>query len=155
MPISKAQQKAVSKYMKEHYDEIKLRIEKGRKEEIKAHAKVYGESVNSFIGRAIKETMERDWSINKLNVTAAPPTEASSIKQQTAKPEQTAASLTEQEPSKSFIEDVENKVNLIKLLADVNYQLDIEETYGFETLRALLDKARQQEREMEKAAIES
>ena len=56
MPISKAQQKAVSKYMKEHYDEIKLRIEKGRKEEIKAHAKVYGESVNSFIGRAIKET---------------------------------------------------------------------------------------------------
>ena len=157
MPISKAQQKAVSKYMKEHYDEIKLRIGKGRKEEIKAHAKVYGESVNSFIGRAIKETMERDRSINKLNVTAAPPTEASPIKQQTAEPEQTAVPLAGQEPSKSFIEEVEieNKVNLIKLLSDVNYQLDIEEAYGFETLRALLDKARQQESEREEIAEEN
>ena len=26
MPVSKAQQKAVSKYMKENYDEIKIRI---------------------------------------------------------------------------------------------------------------------------------
>ena len=29
MPVSKAQQKAVSKYMKENYDEIKIRIPKG------------------------------------------------------------------------------------------------------------------------------
>ena len=30
MPATKAQQKAVSKYMKENYDEIKVRVEKGR-----------------------------------------------------------------------------------------------------------------------------
>lgn len=60
MPASKAQQKAVSKYMKENYDEIKVRVAKGRKDEIKAHAEAHGESVNGFIGRAIDETMERD-----------------------------------------------------------------------------------------------
>ena len=32
MPVSKAQQKAVSKYMKENYDEIKRRIPKGKKD---------------------------------------------------------------------------------------------------------------------------
>lgn len=58
--VSKAQQKAVSKYMKENYDEIKVRVDKGRKAEIKAHADIQGESVNAFISRAIVETMERD-----------------------------------------------------------------------------------------------
>lgn len=60
MPASKAQQKAVTKYMKENYDEIKVRVEKGQKTAIKAHAESRGESVNGFIGRAISETMERD-----------------------------------------------------------------------------------------------
>ncbi len=60
MPATKAQQRAVSKYMKENYDEIKVRIEKGRKAEIQAHAVARGESVNGFIGRAISEAMERD-----------------------------------------------------------------------------------------------
>lgn len=60
MPVSKAQQKAVSKYMKENYDEIKVRISKGQKDTIKAHADEHGESVNGFINRAITETMERD-----------------------------------------------------------------------------------------------
>lgn len=60
MPVSKAQQKAVSKYMKENYDEIKVRVEKGKKDIIKAHAESRGESVNSFIGRAIEQTIEQD-----------------------------------------------------------------------------------------------
>ena len=64
MPASKAQQKAVSKYMKNNYDEIKVRVEKGRKAQIQAHAEVQGESVNGFINRAIAETMERDQSHN-------------------------------------------------------------------------------------------
>lgn len=59
-PASKAQQRAVSKYMKENYDEIKVRVEKGRKDEIKAHAERRGESVNAFIGRAIDNQIERD-----------------------------------------------------------------------------------------------
>lgn len=60
MPASKAQQKAVTKYMKENYDEIKVRVDKGRKDEIKVHAEARSESVNGFINRAISETMERD-----------------------------------------------------------------------------------------------
>lgn len=60
MPASKAQQRAVSKYMKENYDEIKVRVDKGQKEIIKAHSEARGESVNGFIGRAIAEAMERD-----------------------------------------------------------------------------------------------
>lgn len=60
MTATKAQQRAVSKYMKENYDEIKVRTEKGKKERIKAHAESHGESVNAFINRAIDETIERD-----------------------------------------------------------------------------------------------
>ena len=60
MTASKAQQRAVNKYMKENYDEIKVRTDKGKKEKIKAHAESHGESVNAFINRAIDETMERD-----------------------------------------------------------------------------------------------
>jgi len=60
VPASKAQQRAVSKYMKENYDEIKVRVEKGQKEIIKAHAEKNGKSVNSFINEAITEKMERD-----------------------------------------------------------------------------------------------
>lgn len=60
MAVTKAQQRAVSKYTKENYDEIKVRVEKGQKETIQAHAAALGESVNGFIGRAIAETMERD-----------------------------------------------------------------------------------------------
>lgn len=60
MPVSKAQQKAVSKYMKANYDEIKIRVPKGDKDRIKEHAEKQGESVNGFIQRAIKQTMEED-----------------------------------------------------------------------------------------------
>ncbi len=60
MTATKAQQRAVNKYMKENYDEIKVRTDKGKKEKIKAHAESRGESVNAFINRAIDETMGRD-----------------------------------------------------------------------------------------------
>ena len=59
--ISKAQQKAVHKYVKNNYDRIELTVKpKGKKEDIKAHAEQNGETLNSFINRAINETMERD-----------------------------------------------------------------------------------------------
>ena len=60
MPATKAQQRAVNKYMKENYDRVNLTVPKGRKEQIKAHAEAHGESVNGFITRAIDETIERD-----------------------------------------------------------------------------------------------
>ena len=60
MPASKAQQKAVNKYMAANYDRINLTVEKGRKEIIKAHAEARGESVNGFINRAIENPMAID-----------------------------------------------------------------------------------------------
>lgn len=59
--ISKAQQKAVHKYVKNNYDRVELTVKpKGKKDEIKAHAEQHGESLNSFINRAIDETIKRD-----------------------------------------------------------------------------------------------
>lgn len=60
MAVSKAQQKAVHKYVKSNYDRQELTMPKGKKGIIKAHAESKGESVNAFINRAIDETMERD-----------------------------------------------------------------------------------------------
>ena len=60
MAISKAQQKAVAKYNAAKYDRIELRVDKGKKEILQAHAEAQGESLNGFINRAITETMDRD-----------------------------------------------------------------------------------------------
>lgn len=60
MPASKAQQRAVTKYMRANYDAIQLRIRKGAREEIRQHAERQGESVNAFIQRAIWEQIQRD-----------------------------------------------------------------------------------------------
>lgn len=47
-------------YIARKYDRINLTVPKGQKEAIKAYADSCGESVNSFINRAIQETMDRD-----------------------------------------------------------------------------------------------
>lgn len=60
MAISKAQQASVNKYVKSNYDRINVTMPKGRKDIIKAHAESQGESVNSFINRAIESQIERD-----------------------------------------------------------------------------------------------
>ena len=46
--------------MKKNYDELKVRVQKGQKEVIKAHADRRGESLNGFIKRAIDETIQRE-----------------------------------------------------------------------------------------------
>jgi len=58
--ISKAQQRAVNKYVKNNYDRVNVTFPKGKKAVIQQHAEATGESVNAFINRAIDETMERD-----------------------------------------------------------------------------------------------
>lgn len=57
MATTKAGQRAVNKYMKENYDRINLTMPKGKKEVVQAHAKANGESVNSFINRAIDDIL--------------------------------------------------------------------------------------------------
>jgi hypothetical protein len=58
--VSKAQQKAVHKYVKANYDRLDLTLPKGKKDTIKAHAAAQGESVNGFIGRAIDSQITQD-----------------------------------------------------------------------------------------------
>lgn len=60
MPASKAQQKAVSKYMKENYDVFQIRMPKGKKADIQAAAVAVDESLNAYINTAIAQRMERD-----------------------------------------------------------------------------------------------
>ena len=71
--ISEARKKANDKYLTEKVDEIKVRVPKGNKDVIKAHAETHGESVNAFVNRAIDEAMERD---NGAPVAVEKPTEA-------------------------------------------------------------------------------
>lgn len=60
MAVSKAQQKAVNKYVKEKYDRILLTMPKGRKEQIQAAAEARGESVNGFINRLISDALDTE-----------------------------------------------------------------------------------------------
>lgn len=59
MPTTKAQQKAVNKYVKKNYDRIEIKTPKGRKTEIKNYAEYHGESMNAFIVCAINERMQK------------------------------------------------------------------------------------------------
>lgn len=60
MAVSKANQRAVAKYVKNNYDDIKVRTPKGKRDIIQAHAEAMGESTNAFIIRAINEAITRD-----------------------------------------------------------------------------------------------
>lgn len=60
MPASKAQQKAVAKYMKNNYDEIKVRVNKGTKQSLQDVAKEKGESINGYIKNAVQARFKAD-----------------------------------------------------------------------------------------------
>lgn len=60
MATSKAHQKATAKYNAKAYESIMIRVKKGRKAEIQAHAEKVGESINSFVNRAIDEAIDHD-----------------------------------------------------------------------------------------------
>ena len=57
---TEAQAKAAKKYLKESVEDIRIRVSKGNKAKVQKHAANMGESMNSFVVRAIDETMERD-----------------------------------------------------------------------------------------------
>ena len=62
MPASKAQQKAVNKYVKANYDLFQIKMPKGRKAEIQAAAAAAGESLNAYINASITQRMGGDAS---------------------------------------------------------------------------------------------
>lgn len=66
MAQTEAQLRASKKYH-EKFDDLRIRVPGGEKANIDAHAKSMGESTNSFVRRAIEETMERDKASNDKN----------------------------------------------------------------------------------------
>lgn len=60
MAVSKAQQKAVHKYVKSNYDRIGLIIPKGTKSLIETEASSKNESMNGYIKKAVKARYEAD-----------------------------------------------------------------------------------------------
>ena len=60
MAYSEAMLRAIKKYEAEKIDRISLRVPKGKKEVIQKFAEDHGESVNSFINRAIDEAMAEE-----------------------------------------------------------------------------------------------
>ena len=60
MAVSKAHIKATSKYNAKAYDRIEVKVKKGTKEQLQAHASERGESLNGFVNRAIDNQIEQD-----------------------------------------------------------------------------------------------
>ena len=60
MPLSDAKKKADAKYRKKSYDEMKLKVLRGEKDQLKEYSNFIGETLNAFVTRAIRETIERD-----------------------------------------------------------------------------------------------
>jgi predicted ABC-type ATPase len=58
-PISKANQRAVAKYVRHHYDRIEVKVPKGRKDSIQAAAVAVGESLSKYITKATDDRMGR------------------------------------------------------------------------------------------------
>lgn len=54
-----SQKRATAKYIKNSCDEIRTRVPKGKKDEIKAYAEKYGYSLNSFVNEALDEKMQK------------------------------------------------------------------------------------------------
>ena len=58
--VSKAQQKAVNKYVKQNYDRVNVTMPKGKKDEYKAHAQSKGISLNAYIIGLIEADINKE-----------------------------------------------------------------------------------------------
>lgn len=59
MAYSEAMLRAIKKYEEEKVERITLRVPKGKKDIIQKAAEQYGESLNTFINRAINIALEQ------------------------------------------------------------------------------------------------
>lgn len=139
MAISKAQQKAVNKYVKSNYDRIELVIKpKGRKEDLKAHASSMGETLNAFITRAINETMERDGS----PTAAADP---QTVPQLSPESKETPSAAVADGLPAYLTPDILSHIDRKRFLAgDMGYQIEIGSIIGMDHLSELSDYLKQQ-----------
>lgn len=60
MAPTDAQRKARNKWLAEKVETLNIRVPKGEKSRIQAHAAACGESTNAFVYRAINEAIQRD-----------------------------------------------------------------------------------------------
>lgn len=58
--VSKAQQKAVNKYVKQNYDRVNVTMPKGKKDEYKLHAQSKGLSLNAYIISLIETDIKKE-----------------------------------------------------------------------------------------------
>ena len=64
MAYTEAGKRATMKYMKANYDRIEIKVPKGRKAAVEAHAKSEGESVNGLVNALLRGDMgltESEW----------------------------------------------------------------------------------------------
>jgi hypothetical protein len=64
MATTKAQQRAVHKYVRENYDRIGVTVPRGLKSLVEAHAQSKGESVNGLVNALLRADMglsEGEW----------------------------------------------------------------------------------------------
>ena len=64
MAYTKAGMRAVDKYVKENYERLNIKVPKGRKAAIEAHARGRGESVNGLVNALLRERLgqsEDEW----------------------------------------------------------------------------------------------
>lgn len=64
MAYTKATMKAVDKYVKENYERLNIKVPKGRKQAVEAHAQSKGESVNGLVNSLLRADMgltEDEW----------------------------------------------------------------------------------------------
>lgn len=61
---SQAQNKATQKYIKNNYDEFKIRLEKGKKEVVKSYADAVDESLNGYIKKAVTDRIKAETGDN-------------------------------------------------------------------------------------------
>ncbi|MBQ8507774.1 MAG: ABC transporter ATP-binding protein [Clostridia bacterium] len=64
MPSSKAHIRAVAKYSKENYDDLRIRVPKGRRADIEAAVKEKNLSINGVVNQLLREFIgmtEEEW----------------------------------------------------------------------------------------------
>ena len=60
MAKTKTSSAVKNRYNAKAYDQLPIRVTKGKKTDLQTHAAMMGESLNRFVNRAIDEALERD-----------------------------------------------------------------------------------------------